>query len=166
MSKVRLFHEAVGHLVELNALSALEYTLDEATAMKEQALQTLPGQQPGVSMIVLDGHDRVRAANKLAALQYGTKRTALTGKRLWDLMPAAVGAFRQNIVALARAQGCRFHYLDNLSERWYDTFIEPLADVAGSVLIRALDVTDGAQFRVAGGQLQFIALQVNARTIE
>lgn len=146
------------------ALESLEYVLEEAVDIERQALVALPYR--GASLIVLDAEDRVQAANRPAAVQYGVSPRTLAGSRLWDLMPEAVGRFRQNIVALARQQGCQFHYLDNLGERWYDTFVEPLVDVAGAVLIRAVDVTDVACFQFSGGHLQFIALQCPSKVIE
>ena len=164
MSRVRLFHEAVGHLVDFDALAALEFALGEALVIQQRALRLLPAPACGAGLFVLDGEDRVQSVNRVGASRFGITVEAMTGHCIWEFMPAEVAGFRQNIVALARARGCRFHYLDNLSDRWLDMFIEPLD--CGAVLIRAVDITDAARFRLNGGLVEFVALQCGARTIE
>ena len=164
MSRARQFREAVGCLVDFNALSALEFALDEALVVQRRVLQALPSQVVAVGLFLLDDDGRVLAVNREGAARFGTTVLALVGQRIWDLMPPEVAGFRRNMVALASARGCRFHYLDNLTGRWLDVYIEPLPD--GAVLIRSLDVTDAAEFRLNAGRVQFVALQCRARTIE
>jgi PAS domain-containing protein len=163
MSRARMFREALGSLVDFDALSALEFALDAAQVLEDRALLLLPA--PGVGLYVLDAGGRVRAVNNAGAARYGTTVRNLVGRRLWDFMSAEVGGFRRNIVALAMAMGCRFSYLDNLTDRWVDVHIEPLAN-DDAVLIRTVDITDGVEFRLNSGRVQFVALECRARTIE
>jgi len=162
MPKSRLFLETVSRLVSLNASTTLEYVLEEAAHIEQDSLQRLPCQKD--MLLVLDAQDRIIACNSVSAFRLGRHLHDLLGQKLWTLLPPHIAGFRRNIVTLARERNTEFHYLDNLSTRWLDTFVEPLG--GGMMLIRASDITDGARFYFSGGHVQLIAASGVAHIID
>lgn len=160
MSKNCQFHQAVSRLVQLHAAATLDYVLDEARAIDHRALLTLS--DPTAHLIVLDENDNIYAINVIACSHLNT--TDPVGCCLWDLMPAHVAALRRNIVALVRQQRAPLQVLDNLTDHWYDTTVEPVDTLPGGVLIRAVDVTEGLEFCINDGCIQFVAPRCQERS--
>jgi len=161
--KARQFHQALSRLVSLNAIATLEYVLDQARELEQMALAHLP-HLTDTLLIVLDPDNAILAINEAAARLEWATPAELVGTRVWQSESRQVGDFRRNIVTLARERNCQFHYLDNLSDRWYETDIVPLGD--GVMLVRAHDITDGASFYFSGGHAHLVATGGTPRIIE